>query len=338
VCNPLGSPAARAIANDADLVIWVGCKIGQNTSLNWTLPRAEQATIHLDSDPAELGRTFRPTVALNGDVRAALDEVLLQLPDRSRPEWVDAARGHLERFDAARLVETAREEAPVQPARLMRELSDRLGPTDVVISDASFAAGWISTYLPGRAAGRNFLFARGLGGLGYSVGAALGAAAARPADRIVTVSGDGGFGFQLAELATQAQEGHRTVNIVLNNGTLGWFAMWEELFFNGLRQSVDLQGPDGRPDYAEVARGLGCSGFRVDEPEEVAAALDAAFSSPTSSVVDVRIDPRATPIEGYRRRLAAGGSYPRQGTVYGRLPWSISPDVADAPAAGTATA
>ena len=133
----------------------------------------------------------------------------------------------------------------------MAELAARLNPGDVVVSDASFSAGWIAAHVPARRAARDFLFARGQGGLGYAVPAAIGAAAARPGGRVVTVSGDGGFSYGLGELATHALLGTRTTHIVLNNGTLGWLAMWQRMFFDGLRQSVDLESASARPDFAE---------------------------------------------------------------------------------------
>src|SRR5436309_16088815 len=102
----------------------------------------------------------------------------------------------------------------------MRELADRLRPGNVVVSDASFSAGWVATHLPARRASRDFLFARGQGGLGYALPASLGAAAARPGGRVVTVSGDGGFSYGLGELATFARLGLPAVHVVLNNGSL----------------------------------------------------------------------------------------------------------------------
>ena len=323
VLNPLGPTESLEIARQADLLFWCGCKVGQNTSHNWTLPLAEQATIHLDLDPGELGRTFRPTVALNGDVAATIEALLPLIETEPRAEWLgEAARI---KHDAAELRadEEAGDATPIEPPRVMHELAARLGPDDVVISDASFAAGWISAHIPARKAGRNFLFARGQGGLGYAVPAALGAAVARPEGRVVTVSGDGGFGYAIGELATHRQHGLRTINVVLNNGTLGWLAMWQRMFFEGLQQSVDLEGPD----FAKVGDGLGLHGRRVEEPGALAAAMDEAFSSDRPVVLDVRIDPAATPIHSYRRRLAEGKSYPRPGTVYQLPPWRRSPEL-----------
>jgi acetolactate synthase-1/2/3 large subunit len=209
----------------------------------------------------------------------------------------------------------------------MRELASRIGPEDVVVSDASFSAGWIASHLPARRRGRNFLFARGQGGLGYSVPAAIGAAAARPDARVITVSGDGGFSYAIGELATHAQQGLRTVNVVLNNGTLAWLAIWQRLFFDGLRESVDLESEALTANFAEVAGGLGCVGIHVEQPHELSGALDAAFAATKPVVVDVRTDPLATPVHSYRRRLAEGRSFPRPGTVYQLPPWGRSPDI-----------
>ena len=325
VLNPLGTTESLELVRRADVVFWCGCKVGQNTSHNWTLPLAQQSTIHLDVDGSELGRTFRPTVALNGDARSTLEALLELVETRARPEWIREA-GDAKKFAAGQRTEAEASEAvPIAPPRVMREIAARLGPEDVVISDASFSAGWIAAHIPARRAGRGFLFARGQGGLGYSVPAAIGAAVARPQGRVITVSGDGGFSYSIGELATHAQQGLRTVNIVLNNGTLGWLAMWQRFFFDGLRQSVDLENEAGGTNFAAVAIGLGCEGIRVEQPGELAGALELAFAATRPVVVDVRTDPLATPIHGYRRRLAEGKSYPRPGTVYQLPPWHRSP-------------
>jgi len=329
VLNPLGSPAALELAREADTVFWCGCKIGQNTSHNWQLPLPTQATIQLDIDPAELGRTFRPSVALFGDARATLYALAGAVTQRHRRAWRQRAARAVRKAAAARAAEETSDSAPVAPQRVMAELASRLTEGDVVVSDASFSAGWIAAHVPARRGSRDFLFARGQGGLGYAVPAAIGACAARPADRVVTVSGDGGFGYAIGELATHAQLGTRSTHVVLNNGTLGWLAMWQQLYFDGLRESVDLEGPAARPSFAAAARGLGCAGFTVDSPGEIADALDAALGCDGPAVVDIRIDPAATPIHSFRRRLAEGGHYARPGTVYQLPGWHCSPEAPD---------
>jgi acetolactate synthase-1/2/3 large subunit len=325
VLNPLGTTASLELARRADVVVWCGCKVGQNTSHNWSLPLAGQATVHLDADPGELGRTFRPTVALNGDARATLAALLEILPGRGRPDWRRVARDLIEEAARRRSVDERSDAVPILPQRVMRELAPRLRAGDVVVSDASFSAGWVAAHLPARRAARDFLFARGQGGLGYAVPAAIGAAAARPDGRVITVSGDGGVSYALGELATHAQLGLRTVNVVLNNGSLAWLAIWQQLFFEGLRQSVDLESERLRPSYAGVADALGCIGLRVEQPGELGDALDAALAADRPAVVDVRTDPSSTPVHGYRRRLAEPKAYPRPGAVHELPPWRRSP-------------
>lgn len=325
VLNPLGTRESLELVRRADVVFWCGSKVGQNTSYNWTLPLTKQATIHLDSDATELGRTFRPTVALNGDARATLAGLLEIVGDQHRPSWLrEAAKARAVASRERATLETD-DSVPIQPPHVMRELATRLAADDVVVSDASFSAGWVASHLLARTPGRNFLFARGQGGLGYAVPAAIGVAGGRPGARVVTVSGDGAFAYAIGELATHAQQGLRTINLVLNNGSLGWLAIWQKLYFDGLRESVDLDSGARDRDYAAVARGLGCEGIRVDRPDELSRGIEAAFASRRPVVVDVRTDPMSTPVHSFRRRLSEGKAYPRPGTVYELLPWVRSP-------------
>jgi acetolactate synthase-1/2/3 large subunit len=327
VLNPLGTPESLELARQADLSIWVGCKIGQNTSHNWTLPPPSQATIHIDVDPAELGRTFRPTVALHGDARSTLTALTEALENGNSPAtgtWRREARQVIERARRERAAEESSGAVPILPQRVMHELARHICPGDVVVSDASFSAGWVATHIPAKRAARDFLFARGQGGLGYAVPASIGAAVARPADRVITVSGDGAFSYGIGELATHAQIGTRSVHIVLSNGSLAWLAMWQQMFFEGLRQSVDLDTGRSRPSFAEAAQALGCDGITVDRPEELEDAISTAFKKDGPVVVEIHVDPASTPIHSYRRRIAEGKSYPRPGTVYELPPWQHS--------------
>ncbi|MWB79125.1 thiamine pyrophosphate-binding protein [Pseudooceanicola sp. 216_PA32_1] len=329
VLNPLGSWSAIELIQEADLVVWCGSKVSQNTGMNWTLPTPEQATITIDCDPMEHGRTFRPTVPLLGDVReviTALDTALGDLVDR--PEWMARIAEVKAEGEAAKAAEVASKEIPIQPPVIMHEIAKRLGEDDIVVSDASFSAGWISGYIPARKPGRQFLFARGQGGLGYSVPGAIGAAATRPDARIVTVAGDGAFSYTVGELATQAQFNQKIVNVVINNGRLGWIQLWQEIFFKNV-QSALLETQSVKPGFAGAASALGLKGIYVEKPDEIGAALDEAFAHDGPSVVEVRIDDRATPIHSFKRRMREGADAPRArpGTVYKLRDYKISPDL-----------
>lgn len=331
VLNPLGSWAAIELVREADLVIWCGSKVSQNTGMNWTLPTPAQATITIDCDPLEHGRTFRPTVPLLGDVREIVTALAAALGEQpARPAWAARIAEVKAEGERQKAEEVAAATIPVQPPRVMAEIARRLGEDDIVVSDASFAAGWIAGYIPARRPGRQFLFARGQGGLGYSVPGAIGAAATRPGARIVTVAGDGAFSYTVGELATQAQFNQRIVNVVINNGRLGWIQLWQEIFFKNV-QSALLEAPGVTPSFALAAQALGLKGFHVEDPEQIGAALDAAFAHDGPSVVEIRIDDRATPIHSFKRRMREGADAPRPrpGTVYKLRDWKISPELDD---------
>ena len=329
VLNPLGSKAAIDLIKEADLVVWCGSKVSQNTGMNWSLPLPEQATITIDFDPLEHGRTFRPTVALMGDVREtvlALGTALGDIPEHK--EWLARISEVKAACDADKAAEIASDMLPIQPPRIMNEIAKRLEEDDIVVSDASFSAGWISGYIPAKKPGRQFLFARGQGGLGYAVPGAIGAAAVRPNARIVTVAGDGAFSYTIGELATMCQYNQKVVNVVINNGKLGWIQLWQELYFNNV-QSVDLESQSSVPGYAGAAAALGLLGIYVEKPDEIGPALDRAFAHDGPSVVEVRIDDRATPIHSFKRRLREKSDtpFPRPGTVYRLRDWKVSPDL-----------
>lgn len=324
--NPLGSWSAIELIKDADLVIWCGSKASQNTAMNWTLPLPEQATITIDSDPNEHGRTFQPTVSLFGDVRESLDLLNATLEPQAHPAWLERIAVVKEEGEVQKRLEIASDQIPINPPRVMSEIAKRLSEDDIVVSDASFAAGWIANFLPVRKAGRQFLYARGQGGLGYSTPAAIGAAEMRPGVRIVTVAGDGGFSYTIGELATQAQRNQRVVNIVLNNGRLGWIQLWQEIFFKNV-QSALLESQSCQPNFAAAAAGLGLKGIYVEKPDDIGPALDEAFAHDGPSVVEIRIDDLATPIHSFKRRMREGGDSPRPrpGTVYKLRDWKTSP-------------
>jgi acetolactate synthase-1/2/3 large subunit len=329
VLNPLGSWSAIELIKEADLVIWCGSKVSQNTGMNWTLPTPEQATITIDCDPLEHGRTFRPTVPLLGDVREVVSSLTMALGadfSKARPEWAARIAEVKAEGDRVKAEEMSSNAVPIQPPRVMVEIAKRLGEDDIVVSDASFSAGWIAGYIPARASGRQFLFARGQGGLGYSVPGAIGAAATRPNSRIVTVSGDGAFSYTVGELVTQVQNRQRVVNVVLNNGRLGWIQLWQEIFFKNV-QSAILENEQCKPSFAKAAEALGLKGIQVDQPEDIGPALDQAFAHDGPSVVEVRIDDLATPIHSFKRRLREGSdtARPRPGTVYKLRDWKVSP-------------
>ncbi len=307
VLGSMGSPAATAALDSADVVFLVGTKAGSGPTFNWTRPRAEQSVVQLDVDPAELGRSFPLEAAILADARAGLlallDAVLDQGDDAGdKGAWRSELSGHVQSWRAGRDAERASDARPVLPQRVLGELQAALGPDDIVVCDASLASGWAGVYLEQTVPGRRVLMPRGLAGLGYSLPAAIGVATADRQRRTVVLTGDGALGYSIGELATIVERSLPVTVLVLNNRSLAWIRWYSRITFGRGWEQDDF----GDVDYSAVARAYGWSAERVVEPADLASALSRALRSGPPSLLDVVTESWTTPVTGHRDALARG--------------------------------
>lgn len=299
----IGTTAARAAAEAADVVLLVGSKSAQNSTFGWALPRPDQTVLHLDIDAAEIGKVFPTAAGMVGDARLGLAALSRAVgprePEPERMAWVDGLRAAWREQCA----EAAHSEAvPLFPQRVMAELEPLTSVDDLVVCDASYPTGWGMLHHPIRRAGRSVLAPRGSAGLGYGLPAAIGAAVACPDRRVVVLAGDGGWSYSLGEMASAVGYGLNLKAVIFNNSSLAWIDHWHRIYF----------GADGGPfrwnevDFAAVARGFGWHSARVEQPDEVAAALRAALAHDGPALVDVVVSGEETPIPAYRVALDQG--------------------------------
>jgi acetolactate synthase-1/2/3 large subunit len=289
------APSAEAALREADLVFLVGNKSSQSSSFAWTLPRVDQKVVHLDVDPAEVGRIFRTDAGLVGDAKLGLEGLLNALPDTPGANldenWLAQLRDRKEAWEERKSNLFAIDEKPIQPYRVMGALNAVMGPEDILVSDAGFASGWGALYFSQRSTGRHSLFPRGLAGLGFAAAAGIGAQLGAPDRRVVTLSGDGGFTYVMPELATQAHLGLPIINVVLNNAAYGWVKWAEQAWYKGSFSASELQPID----FAKVAEGLGCVGMHVEDPDQIENALTEALELNRPVVLDIHTDAVSTP-------------------------------------------
>ncbi|MGQ3028270.1 MAG: thiamine pyrophosphate-binding protein [Ferrovibrionaceae bacterium] len=312
--GPLGSTTggrlgrgrvANTVLAEADVVLMMGTRTGQICYSDWTLPGPNTRVIHLDIDPAEIGRNFSTDVALVGDVRETLKDILalarVEAPRRPEGRVATLRRQWQDDFSPF----GSSDQQPIRPERLLREISATVDSATLVVTDASYITGWAMSHIDVVAPGRFILSPRGTGGIGWSLPAAIGAKLGDPSRKVVCVTGDGAFGYVMNELETAARYGVEVLVVVFNNGTLGFQRHWEE---KAMGRYLECDFLD--VDYAEVGRALKCGGERVRDPAAVAAALARGMATKGPYVVDVVIDPNATaPIVGMERGIAAGDAH-----------------------------
>lgn len=280
-----GSTVARSIVEEADVILAVGFKFGQNPTFRWSLPKSGQRLIQLDIDPAEIGRVFPVEIALVGDARAGLAALRAQCGFSKSIEPIAARIAGLRAGWREQLEAKAGEAKPIKPQQVAALLDELCGPESILVCDASFASGWGGAYFEARQ-DRRAMFPRGMGGLGWALPAAVGAQLARPISKVVVLAGDGAMTYSLGELATLAREGLNIAVVVLNNSAMGWIKWEQAVYWEGKFQSTDL----GEVDFAAVARAMGCGGTNVSEPDDLREALTIALSAEVPTLVDVRTD------------------------------------------------
>ena len=283
-----GTPETRAVVDQADLIVFIGCRAGSVTTERWRHPKpGTTKVVHLDVDPAVPGTNYPADAALVGDAQLGLKMLNQALRNLQRPlESAIVQKAKEQKFAKFQaLAESA--EKPIKPERLVAALAGALDPDAVVVADAGTPCPYLSAYYEVRGSGRRFFSNRAHGALGYSMAAAMGAHFAKPGVKCVSVMGDGSFGFTCGELETAARYRMPITFIVVSNASYGWIKAGQRSGYGERYFAVDFTVTD----HAAVAAAFGVKSWRVTKPGELARALKEALAHGGPTVVDVVCQP-----------------------------------------------
>lgn len=284
---------AKKFAEEADLVIALGCSFRQHATSSW-LPKPDHAKlVQVDVDPAELHKNYCGDLVILSDIKLFLRAMLGRGPQKL---------GNWRRGMAGVVGEEIRElrdtwmrswnprltsdEQPINPYRACWDITHRLDRRKtILLHDAGVTRAYVShhyeTLFP-----NGFIGFGGTSAMGWSVPAAMGAKLGHPDKTVVNVTGDGSFGLTGMEIETAARNDIRTLTVILNNESLG--ASRETLHerFKGHEIGIALKG-----DYAALARALGAYGEQVNHPQELQPAVDRALDHPGPALLEVAVKP-----------------------------------------------
>jgi acetolactate synthase-1/2/3 large subunit len=281
---------ANKLIEESDLLVVIGCKLGEIATKRFTVPGPGKRVIHLDILAEEFGRTLEPELVLWGDARSGLEDLQGALTKHAA-----SIKAGLTRYAAEIPLRMAKwrqdvsgrlhsDEVPVSMARLMTEINRLLPADGYLVADGGFAAHWGGLLFDTKQAGRHFVPDRGFASIGYGLPGAMGVAMAAPGKTVFSLTGDGGFNMMLGEIETARRLGLTFTVIVVNNAASGYVKALQHLVYGaGSYHASDL----AETNYAEAAKVLGCNGIRVEQPGQLAAALKQAMSLKGPTVVDV---------------------------------------------------
>jgi acetolactate synthase I/II/III large subunit len=300
-----GNYTAVTSMQNADLLIALGSRFDDRVTGKISTFAPDAKIIHVDIDPAELGKVRRPDVPIVGDCRLVIEELVKAVrelgdqPDRT--EWKSRVSGWQEKYPLT-YEQTFDDGGPLKPQFVLEHLRDSTPDDCIVVSGVGQHQMWTSQYWHFNHP-YTWVNSGGLGTMGFAVPAAIGAKVGRPDRMVWAVDGDGCFQMTAQELVTATAERIPIKVAILNNAYLGMVRQWQELFYEERYSEVYLS-PD-LPDYVKWAEAMGCVAFRVDTPDDVEPTIQKANEVDDRPVViDFRTDYR----EKVYPMVAAGSS------------------------------
>jgi acetolactate synthase-1/2/3 large subunit len=293
-----GNYSAVTAMQKADLLVALGSRFDDRVTGDVASFARDAKVIHVDIDTAELGKVRRPDVGIVADCRLAIEALVTELgndgggdPARTLPwrEQIDKWRSSFP-YTYDRGGDEPLGDRALKPQFVIEQLREATPDSTILVSGVGQHQMWASQYWRFERP-YSWVNSGGLGTMGFSVPAAIGAKVGRPDAMVWAVDGDGCFQMTAQELVTASVEGIPIKVAILNNGYLGMVRQWQEMFYDERYSEVYLSADV--PNYVMWAEAMGCVGLRVDSKDEVRAAIDKANEIDDRPVViDFRTDPR----------------------------------------------
>ena len=277
-----GKPYANRAMNESDLLIMVGARVADRSVNQPDLITHDKVLVHIDVDPAEIGKNAGPTIPLVGDARHIFEDFEKQEFECEHEEWLEALDGYRRNM---KLVRRPNPEY-VDPEELIRQISYKMKPDGVYVADVGQNQIWSCAFYVVRE-GR-FLTSGGMGTMGYSIPAAMGAKLGDMSKQVIAVCGDGSFQMSMMELAT-IQQYHIPVKIVVfRNNYLGMVREYQHYSYKDSYSVVDISGV---PHLDKLAQAYDIPYIRVARNEDIDGALDDFLKDDCSYLMECMIDP-----------------------------------------------
>ena len=276
-----GTQSANYAVTECDLLLAIGARFDDRVTGKIETFAPNATVIHIDIDPAEIGKNKKVDVPIVGDVKAVLQALLRRMQKRGdTANWVSRINAWKAQYPLR-----FRDDDHLRPQYVIRELSDVLKGEGIITSEVGQNQMWTALYYRFTKP-RTWITSGGLGTMGYGFPAAIGAHFARPDVPVVDVAGDGSFQMNIQELGTVAHYRIPVKVMILNNMYLGMVRQWQELFYDRRYSYTELPPVD----FVKIANAYGVDGIRVDAKDGVREAIETALATDGPFVLDFRVE------------------------------------------------
>ncbi|MDI9634041.1 MAG: biosynthetic-type acetolactate synthase large subunit [Methanolinea sp.] len=276
-----GTRYANYAVTETDLLIAIGVRFDDRVTGKIDTFASQARIIHIDIDPAEIGKNKRVDVPIVGDAKSVLKDMIARVQKKKDyAKWHERIRSWKEKYPMR-----YRKDGALRPQYVIEELSALMKGEGIIVSEVGQNQMWTAQYYCFKKP-RGWITSGGLGTMGYGFPAAMGAHFARPGETVFDVAGDGSFQMNIQELGTVSHYRIPVKVAILNNRFLGMVRQWQELFYDRRYSYTELPPVD----FVKIANAYGIDGMRVEDPSEVRPALKAAIETEGPFVLDFRIE------------------------------------------------
>lgn len=277
-----GMAYANLAIDAADLVIAIGMRFDDRATANVSRFATQAQIIHIDIDPAEIGKNLKITVPIVGDCKNVLTELNKLVESQPRVKWIK----EIEQLRHDHPSHTIRETEDLIPQYVIRQIYEITKGNATIVTGVGQHQMWSAQhYVYDKP--NSLVSSGGLGTMGFELPAGMGAKVGIPNEIVWTIAGDGGFQMTIQELATIVQENIGLKIAIMNNGYLGMVRQWQELFYERRYVATPLTGPD----FLKIAEAYGIPAIRVEHKIDVIPAIQKAMDTDGPFLIDFRIEP-----------------------------------------------
>ena len=276
-----GTRSANYAVTESDLLIAIGARFDDRVTGKLDTFASQAKIIHIDIDPAEIGKNKKVDIPIVGDTKSVLQDMLVKIQKKKAYDiWLSRIRGWKEKHPLS-----YRRDGVLRPQFVVEQLSELLKGEGIIVSEVGQNQMWTAQYFCFRKP-RTWITSGGLGTMGYGFPAAMGAHFACPDQVVFDIAGDGSFQMNIQELSTVATNNIPVKVAVLNNRFLGMVRQWQELFHDRRYSFTELPPVD----FVKVANAYGVDGIKVESVDDVVPALKAAIETDGPFVLDFRVE------------------------------------------------
>ena len=284
-----GTYAANMAVAESDLLVALGVRFDDRVTGKLATFAPQARVIHVDIDPANIGKNVAPALAITGDVKQVVDQFLSLIDVKGNERMRQSIEGRedwwaqIRSWQRAQPLRFSGSQNHIKPQTVIRELHRLTKGKAIITTDVGQHQMWVAQFYPFSRA-RQLITSGGLGTMGFGLPAAVGAQLAFREQLVVAVVGDGGFQMTNQELATAVQYELPVKILIMNNGYLGMVRQWQEMFYDRTYSEVDISVA---PDFVRLAAAYGAAGFRAETPDELHDVLETALNHKGVAVMDI---------------------------------------------------